>query len=84
MSAAALHRNVEVVAERACDVCDMVREEDGAAVLATLTRLCEKNPGKAAQTMMALAAWVDVDEPLSVRSARVNAITAPRVGGIKC
>lgn len=56
----------------------LVREEDPFAVHAGVVELCASHPRKVAQVIMALAAWVNVDEPMSVREERVREIAAPR------
>lgn len=66
----------DIADELACDV----RELDPADVWRSADWLVREKPMVAAQVLVALAAFVDVDEPRSVRDARVDAITEVRHG----
>lgn len=56
----------------------LVREEDPQAVFSGIAQLCATEPLKVAQVVLTLAAWVNVDEPMSAWSARVAAIAKSR------
>ncbi len=67
---------VESVANTAHLVSLAMREMGPADVYDTLAALAARRPERVAQVMMALAAWVDPDEPMARRHVRVDAITA--------
>ncbi|MBM4497561.1 hypothetical protein GS926_18635 [Rhodococcus hoagii] len=75
-----LESDIDVVARFANAIVESVHTTDPRELLHELAILAEGSPGRSAQIMMALAAWVNIDEPLSVRGARVEAITAPAQG----
>lgn len=55
-----------------------VREDDPEHLLGTLTAACTRDPQRMAQIVMALAAFVDIDEPHLRLVRRVAAITATK------
>jgi hypothetical protein len=73
-----LHTDVDTIASRAQTLVDDVRDIDPRLTLRTLTLHCRDHPGQMAQILMCLAAWVNPDEPLNARGARVEAITTSR------
>ncbi|NKR60222.1 hypothetical protein GS474_15940 [Rhodococcus hoagii] len=72
-----LESDINVVAKFANAIVESIHTVDPRELLHELAILAEGSPGRTAQIMMALAAWVNIDEPLSARGARVEAITAP-------
>lgn len=74
----ALDPDVESVAQDAHNLCLALREIDPEELLADIARMCARSPRRAAQVFLALAAWVDPEESLSVRGERVEAITRHR------
>lgn len=68
--------DVDAIAETAHTLTVAIRELDPRDLLADIATQCTQHPGRMAQVMMALAAWVDPYEPMSVRDRRVNAIIA--------
>ncbi|MBF6459835.1 hypothetical protein IU433_12385 [Nocardia puris] len=67
--------------ETAAEALALVEELRDRAPLAMYQRVaahCRRDPERMAQVLMALAAFVDPDEPLSTLIARVEAIAAPR------
>ncbi|WP_407107842.1 hypothetical protein [Rhodococcus aetherivorans] len=67
----------EHIARDAQALVDDVRSVDPREVLREVMTQCEAAPLRMAQIVMALAAWVDPDETISARGARIEAITAP-------
>lgn len=72
-------KDMDTVADAALLVAIRVREEDPTRVFNHLLGLCEQHPVKAAQVLMALAAWMDPDTPTNVLFRRVEDITKTRV-----
>lgn len=72
-----LHADVDAIAAYAQAIVDDIRHIDPREVLHELAVYAEAAPGRMAQIVMCLAAWVDPHEPLSARGERVEAITAP-------
>ena len=68
----------DVIAARALELCERVREHNPDANLAHYTAMCARRPTEAAEIMLALGAWVDVDAPLSQLGDRAEAITRGR------
>lgn len=68
---------LEHIARDAQALVDDVRSVDPREVLREVMIQCEAAPLRMAQIVMTLAAWVDPDETLSARGARVEAITGP-------
>lgn len=56
-----------------------IRDNDPALLFRSLTRSCAKDPAHAAQLLMTLAAFVPIEEPLSVLQRRVDDIVDARV-----
>lgn len=71
---------IEKVAATAHSLCMSIRESDPRELFTQIATQCECDPERMAQVVMALAAWVPVDEPLSARGERVEAITMARLG----
>lgn len=74
-----LDGDIEAVASTAHAICVSLREADPRELLRELMIVCEHEPARTAQVIMALAAWVDVDESMSARHQRVDAIATERV-----
>lgn len=66
--------DIDEVAKTAASLVEGVREMDGDSLLSQLTALAWSAPGFIAQILMALAAWVDPDEPADERTARLREI----------
>lgn len=74
--------DTDEIADFAHNVCEEVRESDTRALHDHLTDQCMRSPAQMAQVLMALAAWVDPDEPLSARTARVERIAQVKVANV--
>lgn len=70
--------NPDEVAAYALQVCSDVREVDPGRVYAGLVARCSREPERMAQVLVALAAWVDYDGPISALADRAEAITQSR------
>lgn len=71
--------DMDAVAATALAICDDIRDYDGTMLHRQLTYACGTDPARMAQILMALAAWVDPEETLSARGARVESISARRI-----
>ena len=78
LAADALDSDIEAVAQDAHNLCLALREIDPIQLHRDIAGMCARSPVRAAQLFMALAAWVNLEEPLSVRDERVEAITRGR------
>ena len=72
-------KDLDKLAEIAFDLTDRIREEDVHELRTELVGLCHQHPGKAAQVIMALSAWIDPTESTETLWARVESISASRV-----
>ena len=75
-----LDSNIEAVAQTAHAVCASLRDTDPRELHRELMSVCENEPARMAQVVMALAAWVPMDEALSERHKRVLSVTTERLG----
>lgn len=71
--------NLNRVATRAAALADRIRDEDPRELFDELVGLCAGHPAKAAQLLMAFAAWFDPEEETGVLVSRARAITNARV-----
>lgn len=69
--------DLDAVADTAAAITEAVRQHDPIEFHKQLTLACTQEPARMAQVVMALGAWVDPEEPLSARFARVEAASAP-------
>lgn len=67
------------IAAKALEICTAVRELGPLSTYRSLAVQCVREPERMAQTMMCLAAWVDVESPTSALVKRAEAITRDRV-----
>ncbi|MBF6332446.1 hypothetical protein [Nocardia transvalensis] len=70
---------VETIATTAHLVTLAIRDIAPQDLYTVLVTVAGKRPERLVQVMMALAAWVDPDEPITVRHNRVYRITTSRV-----
>ncbi|MEU6582842.1 hypothetical protein [Nocardia sp. NPDC046763] len=77
------HTDHNQLAAEALLICESVRELAPIAVYRDLTRVCAKDPERAAQLLMCLAAWVDFEGPTSRLTARAEAIVDSRLRAIQ-
>lgn len=75
----ALEPDIDVVAARAHALTERIRDDDPRRVHTELTNLCQRHPAKAAQIIMALAAWIDPDEGTRTLGDRAEAVTMSRI-----
>jgi tRNA isopentenyl-2-thiomethyl-A-37 hydroxylase MiaE len=75
-------RDLNRVARIAAELGDRIREEDPRRLFDELVLLCRFHPAKAAQLLMCLAAWFDVDEDTATLVARARAVTESRVAAV--
>lgn len=75
----AFYETHDAIAKNALEICSQVRELGPLSVYRNLALECVREPERMAQTMMCLAAWVDVDSPTSALIERAEAITRERV-----
>lgn len=69
----------DAIAKRALEICSDVRELGPLSVYRQLAIQSVREPERTAQVLMCLAAWVDVDSPVSALIERAEAITDARV-----
>lgn len=62
----------------AAELSERIRYDDLNRMRAALTDLCARHPVKAAQLLMAMAAWTDPDEPVQRRFARAESVARIR------
>ncbi len=72
----ARYTDFDELADAALGLADEVREVDPHALYRRLAYMSARDPERAAQLLMTLAAFVDLDAPLSVLISRVEVITA--------
>lgn len=68
--------DLDNVADIAFAIAEKIRDEDPRRLFDELTHLCRNHPAKAAQIVMAFAAWFDPETPVGVLWERVAGITA--------
>ncbi|MBF6060557.1 hypothetical protein IU500_07165 [Nocardia terpenica] len=73
------YTDLDDCAAAALTVCERVREMGPLETYRHLAAQCARDPERMAQILMALAAFVDIEAPLSVLRARVDAIVEDRV-----
>lgn len=71
--------DLDLVAGRAYDLTERIRQEDPRRVHAELSNLCRLHPAKAAQMMMALAVWINPDDGTLTLIQRAENVTRCRV-----
>lgn len=71
--------NIHRVARFAAELADRIREEDPRELFEELANLCHRHPAKAAQMLMAHAAWFDPEQTTAQLTARAEAITEHRL-----
>lgn len=71
--------NLHRVARFAAELADRIREENPRELFEELAGLCHRHPAKAAQMLMAHAAWFDPDQTTAQLVARAESITEARV-----
>ncbi len=71
--------DVDKIAEVAFGLTELIRTEDLNDLHDRLGELCLRHPAKAAQIIMALVAWVNLEEETESLWQRVEAITDTRV-----
>lgn len=71
--------DIDVVASRAHALTERIREDDPRRIYAELTNLSQRHPAKAAQIIMALAAWIDPDEGTRTLGDRAESVTQARI-----
>ncbi|CPR79526.1 hypothetical protein [Mycobacteroides abscessus] len=71
--------DIDVVAARAHALTERIRDDDPRRVHKELTNLCQRHPAKAAQIIMALAAWIDPDEGTLTLIQRAESVTKSRI-----
>jgi tRNA isopentenyl-2-thiomethyl-A-37 hydroxylase MiaE len=74
--------NLDRVGRLASDLGYRIRDEEPRRLFDELVLLCRYHPAKAAQLLMCLAAWFDVDEDTSVLVERARAVTESRVTAV--
>jgi hypothetical protein len=75
--------DLDRVAEIAYGIAERIRDEDPRRLYNELVNLCHRHPAKAAQIVMAFAAWFDPDEHTEVLWARVRGIAAARTAAMR-
>lgn len=77
-----LEPDVDVVAQKAFILSERIRDDDPARVFRETVGLCENHPARAAQVLLAFAAWFDPDVPVNTLWQRVAEITQSRVDSV--
>lgn len=73
-----LEADLDVVAEVAFGLAESIRDDHPDRVFRETVSLCELHPARAAQVMLALAAWFDPEVSVKILWSRVEAITELR------
>lgn len=73
--------DLDNVASVAIGIAEKIRDDDPRRLFDELTDLCRRHPAKAAQLIMAFAAWFDTEAPVHTLWARVHDITRDRTLG---
>lgn len=71
--------DIDVVAARAHALTERIRDDDPRRIYTELTNLSQRHPAKAAQIIMALAAWIDPDEGTRTLGDRAESVTRSRI-----
>lgn len=70
--------DLDNVASIAFGIAEKIRDDDPRRLFDALTDLCRRHPAKAAQVIMAFAAWFDTETPVHTLWGRVHEITRDR------
>lgn len=71
--------NLHRVARFAAELADRIRDEDPRELFEELANLCHRHPAKAAQMLMAHAAWFDPEQTTAQLVARAESISEARL-----